>query len=89
MKFLSVHVEQHDAFWFLFKPKLVKFIDKITVELVEVLQGWHARDKVVEVGLERVTLEQAIGHLREIDPNQTVDDLNGKESDELLWCNFH
>lgn len=32
MEFLSVLVEVHNAFWFLFKPELVKLINQITCE---------------------------------------------------------
>lgn len=32
MEFLSVLIEVHNAFWFLFKPELVKLINQITCE---------------------------------------------------------
>lgn len=89
MKLLSIHVEIHNAFWLFFKPKLVKFIDKVTIKLMKVFHRWYTRNKVVEMKLQSFTLQQAISHLGKVDSNLILDDLNGKESGELHWYNFH
>lgn len=57
VKLLSVQVEVHNAFWLFFKPKLVKFIDKVTGELVKVLHCGYPRDEVVEMKLQRLALQ--------------------------------